>query len=314
MTDVCDLREAALRYHENLAPRLRRYLNERGICDEMIDEHLLGWNGQRITIPITDRDGAVAFFKFAKDPMDARGSPKMLCTPGAQAELYGWERVLAQPEQLIICEGEFDRLVLESHGAPAVTSTAGAATFRQEWSAYFTAISSIYICFDNDDAGRYGAERVARMIPHARLVQLPDDVGDGGDITDFFVRLGRSANDFRQLLVVAQSQTPHPSVAVPARLANDVRPDKDPAMQELKSRIGIADVVGRYIPVSWNGKRGLARCPFHDDQNPSFVLYPQTQSFHCFGCRAHGDVITFLMRIESLSFREAVDTLRSLSH
>src|ERR1035438_9657459 len=77
------------RSHENLAPRLRRYLNERGICDEVIDKHLLGWNGQRITIPITDREGAVAFFKLAKDPMDATGSPKMLCTPGAQAELYG---------------------------------------------------------------------------------------------------------------------------------------------------------------------------------------------------------------------------------
>lgn len=314
MTDVCNLREAALRYHENLAPRLRRYLNERGICDEVIDEHLLGWNGQRITIPITDRDGAVAFFKLAKDPMDAAGSPKMLCTPGAQAELYGWEQVLAQPDQVIICEGEFDRLVLESRGCASVTSTAGAATFRQEWSAYFTAIPSIYICFDHDDAGRYGAERVARMIPHARLVQLPDDVGDGGDITDFFVRLGRSADDFKQLLAAAQPQASQPPAAVRARAANDAPPAKDPAIQELKSRIGIADLVGRYVPVSWSGERGLARCPFHDDQNPSFVLYPQTESFHCFGCRAHGDVITFLMRIESLSFREAVDVLRNISN
>jgi DNA primase len=314
MTDVSDLREAALRYHENLAPRLRRYLNERGICDEVIDEHSLGWNGQRITIPITDREGTVVFFKLAKDPMDATASPKMLCMPGAQAELYGWERVLAQPEHIVICEGEFDRLVLESHGAPAVTSTAGAATFRQEWSAYFTAIPSLYICFDNDDAGRHGAERVARMIPHARLVRLPDDVGDGGDITDFFVRLGKSAGDFKGLLDAAQPLASQPPVDAPARPANDVHPAKDPAIQELKSRIGIVGVVGRYVPVSWSGERGLARCPFHDDQNPSFVLYPQTQSFHCFGCRAHGDVITFLMRIESLSFREAVDALRNISN
>ena len=280
----------------------------------MIDEHLLGWNGQRITIPITDREGAVAFFKLAKDPMDATESPKMLCTPGAQAELYGWERVLAQPEHIVICEGEFDRLVLESRGCASVTSTAGAATFRQEWSAYFTAIPSIYICFDHDDAGRYGAERVAQMIPHARLVQLPEDVGNGGDITDFFVRLGRRADDFKRLLAAAQPVASQPPVDVRARPANDAHPAKDLAIQELKSRIGIADVVGRYVPVSWSGERGLARCPFHNDQNPSFVLYPQTESFYCFGCRGHGDVITFLMRIESLSFREAVDALRNISN
>jgi hypothetical protein len=143
---------------------------------------------------------------------------------------------------------------------------------------------------------------------------LPDDVGDGGDITDFFVRLGRSANDFKQLLDAAQPLASQPPVDAHTRPANDAHPAKDPAIQELKSRIGIADVVGRYIPVSWNGERGLARCPFHDDQNPSFVIYPQTESFHCFGCRVHGDVITFLMRIESLSFREAVDALRNLSN
>jgi DNA primase len=314
MTNIPDLRPAALRYHENLPVRIRQYLNVRGIPDAIIDKHLLGWNGQRITIPITDREGAVAFFKLAKDPMDATGSPKMLCTPGAPAELYGWERVLAQSEQIIICEGEFDRLVLESNGFSAATSTAGAATFRQEWSAYFAAIPSVYICFDHDDAGRYGAERVAQMIPQARLVRLPEDVRDGGDITDFFVRLGRITDDFKRLLAAAQPQVSQPPADARARPANDVHPTGDPAIQELKTRIGIADVVGRYTPVFWSGERGLARCPFHDDQNPSFVLYPQTKSFYCFGCHAHGDVVTFLMRIESLSFREAVDALRNFSN
>jgi hypothetical protein len=121
-------------YHHNLPERVRDYLRrERGIADSVTDLHLLGWNGNRITIPVFDRAGALAFFKLAKDPEDQSHSPKMLATPGAHAELYGWERVLANPEWIIICEGEFDRLVLESQGFAAVTSTGGALTFRPEW-------------------------------------------------------------------------------------------------------------------------------------------------------------------------------------
>src|SRR5689334_19697029 len=106
--------ELARQYHLNLPERLRDYLRrERGIADAVTDRHLLGWNGSRITIPIFDRAGQFAFFKLAKAPNDQTASPKMLATPGARAELYGWERVFANPEQIIICEGEFDRLALE---------------------------------------------------------------------------------------------------------------------------------------------------------------------------------------------------------
>ena len=122
--------ELAQEYHRVLPQRIRDYLREvRGISDAVIDRYFLGWNGSRITIPIFDRQGESAFFKLAKDPEDKSHSPKMLAISGAHAALYGWERVLACPEQIIICEGEFDRLVLESHGFAAVTSTGGAVTF-----------------------------------------------------------------------------------------------------------------------------------------------------------------------------------------
>src|SRR5438132_9939341 len=164
--------ELAREYHRNLPTHVREYLQQaRGISSEIVDLHLLGWNGTRITIPIFDRAGQFAFFKLAKGPNDQTDSPKMLASRGAHAELYGWERVLASPEQIIICEGEFDRLALESHGFAAVTSTGGALTFRPEWTEALREIPSIYVCYDNDAAGRAGAERVARMIPHARLVR-----------------------------------------------------------------------------------------------------------------------------------------------
>src|SRR5438094_5021543 len=95
--------ELAREYHRNLPARIRQYLTEaRGISGEVIERHLLGWNGSRISIPVFDRSGGFAFFKLAKDPEDKSDSPKMLASPGAKAELYGWEPALGKPDQLII--------------------------------------------------------------------------------------------------------------------------------------------------------------------------------------------------------------------
>src|SRR2546422_1878482 len=185
-----DLAALAANYHKALPGRMRQYLNNRGITDLLIDFHLLGWNGDRITIPISNPEGEIAFFKLAKDPEDNVPGPKMLASPGSYVELYGWEEVLKSPSQIIICEGEFDRLVLEAQGFIAVTSTGGAGIFRREWAAEFHAIASVYVCYDRDAAGKNGAARVGELIPHARIVELPEEVDDGGDVTDFFVRLG----------------------------------------------------------------------------------------------------------------------------
>src|SRR5947208_1970913 len=311
MTDGLAL---AHEYHRNLSPHVREYLQQaRGISPEIVDMHLLGWNGSRVTIPIFDRGGQLAFFKLAKGPNDQTNSPKMLATSGAHAELYGWERVLANPEQLIICEGEFDRLVLESRGFAAVTSTGGALTFRPTWAEAFRELPQVYICFDNDGPGMAGAERVARLIPHARLVQLPEEVGEGGDVTDFFVRLGRSREEFSGLLEAARPLPDEQRAEVPTRQPAVVRAAHDSEVDRLKSSVAIEDLIARYVELYTSGQTYRARCPFHDDRNPSFVVYPQTQTFYCFGCREHGDVLSFLMRQERLTFPEALNALRELN-
>lgn len=56
-------------------------------------------------------------------------------------------------------------------------------------------------------------------------------------------------------------------------------------------------------------KRGKALCPFHTERTPSFVLNQKKQTFHCFGCGAHGDAITFIKKFKGLSFKEAVSYL-----
>jgi len=301
-------------YHRNLPERVREYLRQtRGLYDPVIDRHLLGWNGSRITIPIFDRHGQFAFFKLAKDPADGTSSPKMLATPGAHAELYGWERVLAKPNEIIICEGEFDRLVLESREFAAVTSTGGALTFRREWAEAFRGIPTIYVCFDNDAAGRDGAARVAWLIPHARVVRLPDEVGEGGDVTDFFVRLHKTREEFLGMLEAAQPVPQKQHGVRPSSETYRVVSVMDEEVDRLKSLVALEDLIGRYVPLRVSGQNYAARCPFHEDRNPSFVVYPKTQSFHCYGCRAHGDVLSFLMRKERLTFPEALNVLRNLT-
>jgi DNA primase len=311
MSEGSDL---ARQYHRDLPQRIRDYLRQqRGISDAVIDLRLLGWNGSRITIPIVDQGGSFAFFKLAKDPEDNTDSPKMLTSPGGHAELYGWERILANSERIIICEGEFDRLVLESRGLAAVTSTGGAGTFRPEWAEAFREIPHVYVCFDNDDAGRAGAERVARLIPNTKIVRLPEEVGEGGDATDYFVRLGKSREEFEQLLEAAQSlpgsEQETPLSSEPYRVVSAM----DEEVDTLKSSVDIEELIARYVPLRRTAQKySIGRCPFHEDRNPSFVVYPQTQTFHCFGCREHGDVISFLMRIERLTFPEALRVLREL--
>ena len=314
MIPAIDVHNYALVYHQRLLPRIRKYLNERGISTPLIHKHLLGWNGERITIPIPDRETKIAFFKLAKDPENYSDSPKMLATPGTHAELYGWERVLAKPPQIIICEGEFDRLVLESQGFAAVTSTGGVAVFRPEWADELQKIPEVYVCFDRDEAGRSGALRAGRLIPHAKLVELPDEVGDAGDVTDFFVRLGRSREEFLRLL---ESARPAPAGVEPEFVGIGEalqRRKTNGEVEHLKGKVSLGSVVSGYVQLHRSGKNLIGQCPFHDDRIPSFVVYPASQSFYCFGCKAHGDVAGFLMRIEKLTFPEALRTLRELAN
>jgi DNA primase len=313
MSTQADLLSLVTEYHRAFPERIRRYLNGRGITDPVIDLHFLGWNGERITIPVFDRDGKLAFFKLAKDPEDSSPSPKMLTPAGVRIELYGWERVRVKPCRIVICEGEFDRLVLEAQGIAAVTSTGGAGVFRKEWAEEFQAIPEVLICFDRDEAGRKGAERVGRMIPHARIVALPEQVGEGGDVTDFFVRLRWTREDFEKLLDAAKA-TPAEKREVQTRLERRVpRGRSNDELVRLKSSVRIDSIVGRYVLLRPSGANLVGLCPFHEDHRPSLVVYRERQGFHCFGCQAHGDVVDFLMRIEKLGFREAVEVLKRLA-
>ncbi len=80
-------------------------------------------------------------------------------------------------------------------------------------------------------------------------------------------------------------------------------------IDEVKARADIVDVIGQYVPLKKAGRNFKALCPFHSEKTPSFYVFPHTQTWHCFGCNAGGDVFSFIMKKEGLGFREALKLL-----
>lgn len=87
----------------------------------------------------------------------------------------------------------------------------------------------------------------------------------------------------------------------------------DDFLYRLKAANRIDEIIASYVPLQRSGRYYKCRCPFHSERTPSFVVYPDTESFYCFGCGAGGDVITFVMRMASLSYIEAVKLLAERS-
>jgi len=80
-------------------------------------------------------------------------------------------------------------------------------------------------------------------------------------------------------------------------------------IREIRYRNSIEDVVSSYVTLKRAGSNLLGLCPFHSEKTASFTVFPNTESFHCFGCGAGGDVISFVRRIENLDYPSAVEFL-----
>lgn len=80
-------------------------------------------------------------------------------------------------------------------------------------------------------------------------------------------------------------------------------------LEEIRSRISLAELVGAYVRLRRSGKNLLGLCPFHTEKTPSFTVSEEHQRYRCYGCGENGDIFTFVMKMEGLTFPDAVEQL-----
>src|SRR5690242_2245925 len=80
-------------------------------------------------------------------------------------------------------------------------------------------------------------------------------------------------------------------------------------LEQVKERTDIVELIGTRVKLRQTGRTYKGLCPFHQEKSPSFIVYPESQSFHCFGCGKSGDAFSFLMALDNIDFRDALTIL-----
>lgn len=270
-------------WHDRLMkqPRLLNYLvDDRGLHKETLKEHMVGHDGHRYTIPIRNAAGGLVNVR-RYDPK-RKDKMKMINWAGSgKARIYGME-LLENPDirEVILTEGEWDRLVALQMGLPAITHTAGAMTFDVNWGPLFKS-KTVFICYDNDNSGKKGRAKAARIIaPHADAVYLIDlDIDiKGGDITDFFIVQSRTLEEFRGFMEIARrkpfgkskSLGPVPTTGIPTTLE-----DSQSTEYENKPLEMVVSIAGKQSPPYLVPKRVKVICD--QDKGPVCAVCPMGQ-------------------------------------
>lgn len=182
---------------------LLKYLREkRGIHDlALIKQLRLGYDRkrQRLTIPIYDEQGELVNIRMYKRNAKSASMKMISWAHGwGEARIYGFD-TLAKHEEILMCEGEWDRIVSLQNGLPAVCQTGGAKVFKPEWAKYFKG-KRVYFAYDEDESGKMGAQKARRVLEEKAEaiygVSLDTDI-KSGDVTDFFV-MGRTGKEMRE--------------------------------------------------------------------------------------------------------------------
>lgn len=243
--------------------KLDEFMSARGLTVETLREYQVGWDGQRYTIPVRDEHGELVNVRRYK--LNAGKADKMLNIPGhGQARIFGLQ-VLAANDTIVVTEGETDMMMANQNNIPACTHTAGAATFKAEWGPLFKD-KIVYICYDNDEGGRSGAIKAAKMIsPFAEqvyIIEIPIPV-KGADVTDFFYKEGRTAEDFRELMLSAKpaKSNKYVSVSEAPQEGKSVSLEDSMAMENSKETMElVVQVSGKNNPPYYVPRRFAANC------------------------------------------------------
>lgn len=314
--------------------KVRTYLNNRGIIDRVIDESgiVCSFEYGPISIPVRDKEGRHIFWKYRRNPWTDTG-PKYVYEKGSSASLFGIESIDPGKKPIFITEGEFDSLVLRSHGYNAVSVTGGCGSLKAEWfDELLEAGHTLLITFDADGPGVSGAvSALLKLKGEAKIVQLPEDQ----DVTDYWQAGGdmpllESSMAYEYFTPTTQTkggynQALRDNLKIRYTMLNAQRDLRWlDALQEVlsttkktigrskkDSTINSSDLQGlRDTPIGtllqFNGA-GFAKCIWHNEDTPSMKLYKDQNRVYCFGCKKGGDAIDVMMELDGVTFKELLD-------
>jgi len=169
---------------------------------ETINKYQIGFDGERYTIPIFNEKGkCVNIRKYLPKVKDKLSKMLSYKAGYGEARLFPIENLAGN--EILICEGEKDCILANQVGFNAITSTAGAGTWKINWNEKFKG-KTVYICYDSDKAGIEGATKVAsNLIGFAeivKIVNIPLPEISGADFTDYIFGHGYTKDDFEQLI------------------------------------------------------------------------------------------------------------------
>jgi 5S rRNA maturation endonuclease (ribonuclease M5) len=262
-----------------------RWLREkRGLSDATLKKYEIGWDPkrQRNTIPIRDERGNVMNVRL----YNAKKDPKIINYTegrykyGSPARLYGIDELAKyQGKQVILCEGEWDRLILQQEGFMAVTGTHGASVFRPEWIAHFKG-KDVVILYDCDREGQAAASNVVlRALKTSGAASVKNVVlplkgdKDDKDVTDYFHKRGLTAADLQKLI----DETPAHSYE-----AED-RPEEILTLESF-TEVERKDLIDKKVrcEITACGETSEA---FHAVEEFRITFCPRMQKGGCFECK-----------------------------
>lgn len=181
-------------FHENLLEGDRTYFYNRTLTDETIARFQLGFHNGFYMIPIT-QDGILKNFQCRRD------SPKLIKQYYKHVgPLLFNSEILKIVDKVFISEGLIGTMVLSQHGLPSVSMNMGCDSFAPEWIKYFPRIKEIYLLFDRDSAGDFGAKRTAKILGETRCrIYNFWDFDKGYAVDDFFID-GHNKDDLLELI------------------------------------------------------------------------------------------------------------------
>lgn len=196
--------ELALKYHQELQLQDYKFIEKQtGLNKETVKHFSLGKKDSYLSIPIQNNIGRIVGLKYHKIA-DCSGE-KAYWEQGADTEpktfLFNLNEALKQKE-IIICEGEKDCFNLIQRGFNATTFVTGKGTKNPDWQAKAFHEKDVVIIYDNDaeNEAKDLAQTLSGIVASIKIIKLPEDLGEKGDVTDYFMTAKKTSEDLRLLI------------------------------------------------------------------------------------------------------------------